>query len=80
LLGLFLVVCLPPAADEECSGYTDDARRKSRCIGVDLGLLPFAPLKKQHVRGAEKKRDTMEKRTRDSRSRERVQWPEMAVF
>ena len=26
LLGLFLVVCLPPAADEECSGCTDEAQ------------------------------------------------------
>src|SRR5271155_1353034 len=38
LLGLFLLVCLLPAADEECSGCTDDARKKRRCIGVDLEL------------------------------------------
>src|SRR5271156_4894751 len=61
LLGLFLLVCLPSAADEECRGCPDDARKKSRCIGVDLGLLPFEPLKKQHGRDAEKKKDTMEK-------------------
>jgi hypothetical protein len=56
LLGLFLLVCLPPVADEECSGCPDDARKKGRCIGVGLGPLSFELLKKQHVRDAEKKK------------------------
>jgi hypothetical protein len=65
---------------KECSGCPDDARKKSRCTGVGLGLLPFEPLKKQHVRDAEKKKDMMEKE-REIRGQEGgSQWPEMAVF
>ena len=67
LLGLFLLVCLPLAADEECSGCSDDARKKSRCIGVDLGPLPFEPSKKQHVCDAEEKKRHDGERTRESR-------------
>jgi hypothetical protein len=82
LLGLFLLVCLPLAAGEECSGCRDDAR-KSRCTGVDLGLLPFEPLKKQHVRDAEKGQRHDGERTRDSHSRggsNGRKWPSLRAY
>lgn len=53
--------------------------RRADALAWDLGPLPFEPLKKQHVRDAEKRKDTMEKEREIHGSRGRVQWPEMAV-